>query len=239
ATSSEGTPSTPSALAARFAAVLATTVGAPAAGSSPDSGTSAWNGSGFGTSRDPGHTLVPARSNANQATLSLGSIPSVSTQTQAQAIPPATPALPDPSAIVEQVVKGMTMRSLANGTSEIRLRLFPENLGEISMKLTVQGSSVNASIVAQNGTVQSALVNGHQQLARSLNEAGLTLSGFSVDVSGGDAGNGGSKDRASGFGRHYVIHELPGSQQAIAATDPSSSPPIVNGSTLELFNYLV
>ncbi|MHB8148377.1 MAG: hypothetical protein ACYDGM_14105, partial [Vulcanimicrobiaceae bacterium] len=45
ATSSEGTPSTPSALAARFAAVLATTVGAPAAGSSPDSGTSAWNGS--------------------------------------------------------------------------------------------------------------------------------------------------------------------------------------------------
>ena len=239
ATRGDGTLSTPSMLAARFAAALATTVGVPASGSSSDAQTSTWTGSGFGTGRDTSRT-ASARSTTDQPSLALGALPTVAMQTQAQqAAMPATPALPDPTAIVEQVVKGMAMRSLSNGTSEIRLRLFPENLGEVSMKLTIAGSSVNASIVAQNSTVQSALVNGHQQLARSLNEAGLTLSGFSVDVSGGDAGNGGNKDRASGFGRHYVIHELPGSPEAIAATGPSSSPSIVNGSTLELFNYLV
>lgn len=239
ATRGDGTLSTPSMLAARFAAALATTVGVPASGSSSDAQTSTWNGSGFGTGRDASSS-APARSTTDQPSLVLGAFPAVAMQTQAQqAVVPATPALPDPTAIVEQVVKGMAMRSLSNGTSEIRLRLFPENLGEVSMKLTIAGSSVNASIVAQNSSVQSALVNGHQQLARSLNEAGLTLSGFSVDVSGGDAGNGGNKDRASGFGRHYVIHELPGSPEAIAANGPSSSPSIVNGSTLELFNYLV
>jgi len=239
ATRGDGTLSTPSMLAARFAAALATTVGVPASGSSTDAQTSPWTGSGFGTDRDTSHT-ASARSTTDQPSLAFGALPTVAMQTQAQqAAMPATPALPDPTAIVQQVVKGMAMRSLSDGTSEIRLRLFPENLGEVSMKLTIAGSSVNASIVAQNSTVQSALMNGHQQLARSLNEAGLTLSGFSVDVSGGDAGNGGNKDRASGFGRHYVIHELPGSPEAIAATGPSSSPSIVNGSTLELFNYLV
>ena len=233
--------STPSALAARFAAALATSVGVSATASSSDTGGSAWSGSGFGSSSDPNHThATPNRAAASPSGLMLGALPSASAPAlQSPLIVPATPLPLDPSAVVEQVVKGMTMRTLASGTSEIRLHLFPENLGEISMKLTVQGSSISASVIAQNSDVQSALVNGHQQLARSLSEAGLTLSGFSVDVSGGDAGNGGNQDRASGFGRHYVIHELPGAQDALATTSPSSSPSIVNGSTLELFNYLV
>ena len=84
-----------------------------------------------------------------------------------------------------------------------------------------------------------AIVAGHQQLANSLAEAGLTLTGLSVDVSGGEQNSDQQKkDRASGFGRRYTVHELSGAAADSGASDQLSGPQLISSSSLELFNYL-
>jgi flagellar hook-length control protein FliK len=149
------------------------------------------------------------------------------------------PAPIDANAVVEQMVKSMMLRTAQSGSSEIRLRLVPDSLGEVTMKITVQGSQINANVVAQNADVRNALLTNQQQLARSLADAGLTLSGFSVDVSGGDAGKDNNRDRTGGFGRRYAVHELAAKDgESETESVSSSEPQLVSRSTLELLNYL-
>jgi flagellar hook-length control protein FliK len=145
----------------------------------------------------------------------------------------------DPSAIIEQVVKGMSMRTQSDGTSEVRMRLSPDNLGAVTLKLTVDGSNVSATALAQNSDVRNALVAHQHQLARSLADAGLKLTGFTVNLSGGDAGNDrNNRDRTSGFGRHYAIHEVTAAGQTDSTDSSAAGPSIVPESTLALFSYL-
>jgi len=155
--------------------------------------------------------------------------------------PAGTPAgtLADANAVVEQVVKAMAMRSNADGTSEVRLRLEPEQLGTVTLKLTVDGTSVSATAIAQNADVRSALMAHQQQLARSLSESGLKLTSFSVDLSGGDTGSDRNRDRTTGFGRRYAVHEVAGAQDGTQTIESTSTgPSLLPGSTVELFNYL-
>jgi flagellar hook-length control protein FliK len=93
----------------------------------------------------------------------------------------------DPHAIVEQIVKSIVVNTGGSQT-QVRLRLKPEHLGDVSLKLTVDGNTISANLVAQNADVRDVLLANAQQLARSLAGAGLALSTFSVDVSGGNAG---------------------------------------------------
>jgi flagellar hook-length control protein FliK len=232
-----GTPSlSPSMLAARFAALLADADGGAVTSSSSSGNTS--------TSTDSGHSFgqdLTQQAPSGTDAASLIAAPNSSLNAQVQNALQSTPAggtTVDTSAVLEQMVKGMTMRTLAQGTSEIRLQLQPENLGQVTMRLTVSGNQVSANIVAQSADVRSALVANQQDLARSLSQAGLTLSGFSVDVSGGDAGNDQSKDRTAGFGRRYTVHEL-GGQRTTETTEASNpGPSLLGGSSLELFNSL-
>ena len=106
------------------------------------------------------------------------------------------------------------------------------------MKITVTGSQISANVVASSADVRNALLSNHHHLARSLADAGLTLSGFSVDVSGGNAGRDRhNDDRTAGFGRRYTVHELPGPSSETPAL-AALGPPLLNGSSLALFNYL-
>ncbi len=224
-----------STLAARFAALLADADGtAITAGSSSGN---AW------TSTNSGHSFAQdlaqqAPSGTNAA--SLIAAPNTSLNAQVQNALQSTPAgtSVDANAVLEQMINGMSMRTLAQGTSEIRLQLQPENLGQVTMRLTVSGTQVTANVVAQSADVRSALVANQQDLARSLSEAGLTLSGFSVDVSGGDAGQDQSKDRTAGFGRRYTVHELGGQPTAETTEASNLEPSLLGGSNLELFNSL-
>ena len=229
-----GTDSTPSALAARFQNLLAN-LGAQSDGSGTQTNS---NGSNFMRDFTP-QSDSKAPADASQLGISVAAnapVSNASFTAQTQAL---THASVDANAVVEQVVKSMVMRTNQSGSSEIRLRLNPDNLGEVTMKLTVNGSSISANLVAQNGDVRNALLSNHQQLARSLSEAGLTLTGFSVDVSGGDAGRDQNRDRTGGFGRRYIVHEFGGSGDATETAQTTSlGPPLLANSSLELFNYL-
>lgn len=143
----------------------------------------------------------------------------------------------DVSSVIEQMIKSMSMRTNSQGSSTIQLHLQPENLGDVTMRITVTGTQINANVVAQNADVRNALVSNHQQLTKSLADAGLTLTGFSVDVSGGDAKQQ-NQGQTSGFGRRYVVHELGGNAPSEGSTVSNLGPPLLSGSGLGLFNYL-
>jgi hypothetical protein len=107
-------------------------------------------------------------------------------------LPPA-PASPQPqhvdaNAVVDQMLRGMAIRT-TDGQSEVRLRLVPENLGDVSIKLVVSGGSVDASIVAHTADAQTALAGGQNQLAKTLADAGLKLQSFTVGLAGDFSGN--------------------------------------------------
>jgi flagellar hook-length control protein FliK len=242
ASSQTGQPTSlsPTMLAARFAALLgedASALGAgPVSSASGQSGGSASNDTGTHTfaqtpsSAPSANALVagPVITPANWASQLHDAI--------ANTAPSGSPV--DASSIVEQLVKGMAMRTDLQGTSQIRLSLQPENLGTVTMKLTVSGTQVSANVIASSADVRSAIVANHQELARSLADAGLTLSGFSVDVSGGDAGSDQNNDRTAGFGQKFTVHELNGASAEETASDPGSGPQLLGSTSLELFNYL-
>jgi flagellar hook-length control protein FliK len=230
-------PLSSNALAARFAAVLAeVSAGSAVSGNSPG-GASTGGNTGHSFDQDLG---TPALPNAAAGLASQPAGPSLLSQVEnAVQGTPASSSLVDANSVIEQMVSSMVMRTAQSGTTEIRLQLQPESLGQVTMRLTVSGSQVNANVVAQSADVRSALVANHQELARSLSEAGLTLSGFSVDVSGGDAGDDQSKDHTTGFGRRFTVHELANGDASSETTDASSlGPQILSASKLELFNYL-
>ncbi|GAC1393968.1 MAG: hypothetical protein NVSMB31_13850 [Vulcanimicrobiaceae bacterium] len=147
----------------------------------------------------------------------------------------------DANSIIDQVVKGLQVKSFGSQNSEVRMRLSPENLGDVSVKLSMNGANINASITAQNADVRDILLANQNQLSRSLADAGLKLSNFSVNVSGGGA---------QGFSQHQDLGRNAGTRLAfrIGAADagqndvlpatPTFGPPLAAVQTLGLLNYL-
>jgi flagellar hook-length control protein FliK len=227
----------PSTLAARFAALLGENASALASGTNADGSGS----NGASTSGNSGHSFQQTDSQTFANAIASAPPTSMSQQVQ-NALNGTAPAgsTVDANAVIEQMVRGMVMRTDQQGTSEIRLSLQPENLGNVSMKLTVTGTQVSATVVAQNADVGNTIVANHQQLSRSLAEAGLTLTGLSVDVSGGDANSEQQpKDQTGGFGRRYTVHEIGGAAAtAETPSDQPTGPQLISSSSLALFNYL-
>ena len=194
------------------------------------------------TLADPTLSAGPQRASSAPTPVSFASlmasttpiIPTSATLAQASA-PPV-----DSQAIIEQVVHALSIRQVTDG-SEVRMRLVPEHLGELVIRLTVTGSTVSASVVAQNADVRQTLLSNQHHLANALEESGLKLSGFSVDVFGGNAGNPKNEhDGTSGFGRHYVVHELASnSEDTTLVAEPSFGPPQLLASSAGLLNHLV
>ena len=89
----------------------------------------------------------------------------------------------DQSAIADQVLHGIVMRS-TGASSEMRLSLKPETLGDVNIKLTVTAGTVTAHVLADTPEVRDALVAAQPQLTKSLADAGLKLDGLTVDLSG-------------------------------------------------------
>ena len=170
-----------------------------------------------------GFTLPPLHAAANAAAPS--------------AAAPTTQPL-DVQALVEQMIAGMQLRTASDGSSQMQIKLVPEHLGEVAVKLTVSGTNVTANVVAQSADTRTTLLANHQQLARSLADSGLKLTGFSVDVSGGKHQDRGGDGKGPGLGRRYTIHELgaPAAQPTDALV--SSNAGMLSADGNALYNYL-
>ena len=174
----DATAPSPSALFERLIAVVAE----QQAGSHSDSGGEKGQSQESPSTPQSSTSSAPASFAAQAA-----SAPATAGQTLAQTPSALHYTTVDPQAVIEQLVKGISMRT-SGDSSELRLRLQPEHLGDVALKLTVTGTTINANVIAQNADVRDVLLSHQQHLARSLAEAGLSLGKFSVDVSGGNAG---------------------------------------------------
>jgi flagellar hook-length control protein FliK len=126
----------------------------------------------------------------------------------------------------------------------VRLRLVPEELGDVSVKLTIEGSSVSAQVMAQTPAAHDALVAGQAQLERSLADNGLKLTSFNVSLAGGFASfqqqqQQQTSQQGQSNGRTLLGGvDTPESDEALVAA-PNFGPPVLAGTSWSALNYLV
>ncbi|GAC1392541.1 MAG: hypothetical protein NVSMB31_10780 [Vulcanimicrobiaceae bacterium] len=189
-------------------------------------------------------SLLDGPSFASQASALLGgAFHSVATATgdvtTTQGLTPYTTV--DPNSLIDQVVKGVVIRNFGENNSEIRMRLSPEHLGDVSLKLSVTGGNISASITAQNADVRDTLLANQNQLSKSLADAGLKLANFSVNVSGGGANAfAGQQQFAQQAGIRRVAFHIGNdeAQDEMLSAIPSFAPPQSVNAKLGLLNYL-
>ena len=197
--------------------------------------------------------LAPTSSSTNDASAFVPGVTALRSDpsTQAANVAQPPPAHPAPeasqSAIVDQILRGAFTKNLGQ-SSEIRLSLVPENLGDVSVKLTVNnGGTVDAHVIAQTTDVRDALVAGQTQLTKQLADAGLKLTSFTVDVnSGGFAGftqqQQSSAQQRQSTGRRTLLGGIEsdgGGEEPSLQAVPSFGPPLVAGQNFGALNYLV
>jgi hypothetical protein len=210
-----------------------------------------------GTSADAAQTISnplqsgapgvpPAPHAALEATPSIGPAvaPFAIVRAEAPAAPtPAAVAPPiDHSAIADQVLRGAFMRNVGQ-SSEMRLTLTPHSLGDVTVKLVVNAGSVTAHVVAETADVRDALVAAQPQLTKSLADAGLKLTGFSVDLSGGGfAGFSQQNDQSRNGDRSRRPADVADGDESIPDSRleaiPSFAPSAVSRSRVGDYNYL-
>jgi flagellar hook-length control protein FliK len=87
--------------------------------------------------------------------------------------------------VMNQIVQRVSY-SFANGTDgEIRITLRPANLGDLSLKVKVDQDVVTAKITAGSHEVKAIIENNLAQLKQSLDEAGVKVGKFEVEVNTG------------------------------------------------------
>lgn len=178
---------------------------------------------------------------------SLGITPVVNTTVGGNTAAPAAAQTPlpqapvDPNAVVDQVLQGISMRTLSDGSQSVRMRLVPESLGSVTVNLSVQGGSVNATLLAQNTDVRDALLANQQALSRSLADAGLKLASFTVNL----ANNGQFQQQQqayqqSRFGttRRFVGIMSGGDESTVSSVVPTYGPPSTQLAALQWLNAL-
>ena len=211
-------------------------------------------------------TAKPTAADADQGTLlqttvsssqapSIGAFASVQAAVQNDAAStngaqtPQTPqSLPsqtavDPNLVVDQILRGISLNTV-DTTSTVRMRLVPEELGDVSVKLTIQGSTVSAQVMAQTPAAHDALVAGQGQLERSLADAGLKLTSFNVDLAGGFASfqqqQQQSPQQGQSNGRTLLGGvDTPETDDSSLVAAPTFGPPILAGTSWSALNYLV
>jgi len=159
---------------------------------------------------------------------------------------PQPTAMTDPNTVVDQVLRGAFLTTTGN-LSVVRLKLVPDSLGDVSVKLNINGSSVAAQVVAQTPAAHDALVAGQAQLTRSLSDAGLKLTSFNVSLAGGGFTNFQQQQQQSAqqqtpSGRPLLLGDVDSSEtdDASLAAIPSFAPPVTAApSGWGAYNYLV
>ncbi len=95
---------------------------------------------------------------------------------------------PQTAPVFDQIVQNMKV-AVSEGKTEATIRLKPELLGRVEMKITVEDGKVNVRFTAENNAVRAAITENIQDLKKNLAEAGLEVETVNVALAGefGDA----------------------------------------------------
>jgi Meckel syndrome type 1 protein len=155
----------------------------------------------------------------------------------------------DPNSVIEQVLRGAFLNTVGD-TSTVRLKLVPDALGDVNVKLAITGSSVSAQVIAQTPAAHDALVAGQSQLTKSLADAGLKLTSFNVSLGGGFTSfqqqqqQQQSGQQPNSSGRPLLLGDVdtPETDESSLAAIPSFAPPTTSTAAPTgwgPYNYLV
>lgn len=92
-------------------------------------------------------------------------------------------------AVGESRRAGVVRATLGPEGTELRLQLHPPELGELRLQLATEGGRLMVHVTAHNPDTGQMLQHQAGDLARSLEQAGIQLAGFSVDVGTGPHGH--------------------------------------------------
>jgi flagellar hook-length control protein FliK len=144
----------------------------------------------------------------------------------AAAPPPPAPPSNLPPTPLQTVPIVIGLQALRNGSSTFQIRLDPEELGRIEVKLHISGDSkVSASLVVDRVETLHMLQREAKTLERAFDQAGLKANGDDLQFSlrqdgrgqngGGQHGAGQDAPRQDGFGR---ASSPSGSEEGLAVT---------------------
>jgi flagellar hook-length control protein FliK len=87
--------------------------------------------------------------------------------------------------VVQQVADKLNV-AMKTGITEIRVMLRPESLGEVQLKIRVEGDVVMGKMYVENQQVKHIVEANLQALKDSLSQHNLTVGSFSVDINHGN-----------------------------------------------------
>lgn len=93
------------------------------------------------------------------------------------------PQRPVQNPIFDQIVQNAKI-TVTDGKGEAVIKLNPEFLGKVEMKVVVEDGKVNVKFTAENDAVRQTIADNVQELKKSLAEAGLEVENVSVLVGG-------------------------------------------------------
>lgn len=112
--------------------------------------------------------------------------------------------------VVDQVVKGLSLQ--VNGdNSEIRVRLVPESLGEVTVRVRMEEGRMQAQVEVSQASVKAALETQLPQLRQSLHARGIEVQRLDVSYAGdrpaqeSGGGQGDRRQRQGGSRRMYSV----------------------------------
>ena len=97
--------------------------------------------------------------------------------------------------IAEQLATRLRLSHAAGGT-EVQLNLKPRELGEVTVQMRVRDGAVAATVLVDRQDTLRTMQTNIEELKRSLENQGLQIQQFNVDVRG-EAGAGGANARAA------------------------------------------
>lgn len=127
-----------------------------------------------------------------------------------------------------QTVGAHIAKHSSEGKTEFTLRMDPEDLGRIDVKLEMgHDKTVRAVVSADNPQTLDLLQRDSRALERALADAGLKTDSGSLSFAGRDAGGSEGRqqqEQSAGNGRWLGLNDEQSGAQASAATPQSSSP---------------
>jgi flagellar hook-length control protein FliK len=103
--------------------------------------------------------------------------------------------------VISQVADKLNV-AMKTGITEIRVMLRPESLGEIQMKIRVEGDVVIGKMYVENQQVKHIVEANLQTLKDNLSQHNLTIGSFSVDINHRDGTGDQLQDLAQQAGRN-------------------------------------
>ena len=98
------------------------------------------------------------------------------------------------SRVVQQTIDHLTLHARGDSSS-VTVKLHPEELGELQLRMVMEGDQLKVHLQAQTQQVQEVLERNFPRLRDALQDQGVTVEDFQVSVDSGERGDQQSSER--------------------------------------------